>query len=284
MAAQFKTNYNPFGTNYSNLSKSQILDTYVNAVKINDIQTITALIIKYAGYDLDINTKVDEKTFLFIAADNNDIGMVKFLLDRKADPNIVDDYSKETPLHCAACNGNLEMVKLLVAAGADVNIKGCWDCTPLHRAAEGGNSEVFYTLIKAGADPNPENRDFCTSVLGAAIKFNCNVEIATALIALGANVNHLDVQGMSPLYLAVSFGPLALVRLLILKGADVNYDGNNGGNNTILEAAAQYSTPPIIQELIDSGATFNKKVYEQLLKVARIENKQFLQESYKHIN
>jgi len=266
------------------MSKSAILENYINADKNKDRIKIKDIINNHAGTDLDINTKIDKdgNTLLSLAVKNNDFELVCFLLDHKADPNIVaDNYQKLTPLHHAAINGNLEMIKILLEAGANPNAKAGSNYTALHYAARECHTEIFYTLIKAGADPNPKNEEYCPSVLASAIKFDCNLEIAAALIALGADVNHPDEQQMSPLYLAATFGPLSLVRLLILKGADVNFDDNHFSKNTALDAAAQYNTPQVVQELIESGATFNEEVYNRLLKLARIENRQFLKEYYR---
>ncbi len=52
----------------------------------------------------------------------NTFEMVKLLLDRGADPNIIG-YNQDTPLMCAVRNGNIAMIELLLSHGADPNIK-----------------------------------------------------------------------------------------------------------------------------------------------------------------
>jgi uncharacterized protein len=110
----------------------------------------------------------------------NDLGMigacfhghwqlVKFLIERGADPNRPEAESGESPLHAALCKANSArhtlVLRILLAHGAnpncatkprvetggfmrDVRTKGE---TPLHRAAAFGEEEAIQALIDAGA-------------------------------------------------------------------------------------------------------------------------------------
>ena len=55
-----------------------------------------------------------------------------------------------------------------------------------------------------------------------------NVEVAELLISAGANVNTKDNMGELPLYWAVWMGNIALAEYLISAGADVNAKNNDG--------------------------------------------------------
>jgi len=53
---------------------------------------------------------------------NNQVKMVKFLIDKGAKLN-PQDYNIEPPLHLALLKNYVEIVKILVEAGADVNLR-----------------------------------------------------------------------------------------------------------------------------------------------------------------
>lgn len=62
---------------------------------------------------------------LHLVAKRNDVGAVKWLLDRGADPNARWAHwdAEVTPLHLAAWQGHAAVVRLLLDAGADPNIR-----------------------------------------------------------------------------------------------------------------------------------------------------------------
>jgi ankyrin repeat protein len=83
-------------------------------------------------------------------------GIVRLLLDKKADVHIVN-VGGATPLHTAAAfRADPSVVEMLIQAGADVNKKasastGGW--TPLHGAAARNSGSIVAVLLKHGADP-----------------------------------------------------------------------------------------------------------------------------------
>ena len=59
---------------------------------------------------------------LHISVLNNSIKLVKYFLDKKLDPNSVNDEGK-TPLHLAMKKGNKDIIELLIKNGADTQFK-----------------------------------------------------------------------------------------------------------------------------------------------------------------
>lgn len=59
-----------------------------------------------------------------------------------------------TPLHNAANNGHIEVVKHLIKKEADVNVVDKYGRSPLHDAAKHGHIEVVEVLLKKVADVN----------------------------------------------------------------------------------------------------------------------------------
>jgi hypothetical protein len=74
---------------------------------------------------LDENRGLIEPGVLHLLAKRGDVGGVRWLLDRGADPNARWSHweAEVTPLHLAAAQGHAEVVRLLLGAGADPSIR-----------------------------------------------------------------------------------------------------------------------------------------------------------------
>ena len=58
-----------------------------------------------------------------MAANKNQLEVVKYIVSKGGDLNYIHPLSHNTAFHLAVFNGYPEMVKLLAASGADINIK-----------------------------------------------------------------------------------------------------------------------------------------------------------------
>ena len=58
-----------------------------------------------------------------MAANKNQLEVVKYIVSKGGDLNYIHPLSHNTAFHLAVFNGYQEMVKLLAASGADINIK-----------------------------------------------------------------------------------------------------------------------------------------------------------------
>ena len=86
------------------------------------------------------------------------------------------DYSYRTALVYASGNGHLDIVKYLVSKGADINIIGDkYGITPLSNAAKNGHLEVVKYLLENKADVKNDRH-----ALSDALK-NGHYEIAELL-------------------------------------------------------------------------------------------------------
>jgi ankyrin repeat protein len=94
--------------------------------------------------------KFDYKN-LHWAAEQNKVGLAKYLLYKGADKN-AQEINLNTPLHEAAKYDSEAVAKLLIDAGADKEAKNSLSRTPLHWAAINGSEAVAKLLIDAGAD------------------------------------------------------------------------------------------------------------------------------------
>jgi hypothetical protein len=98
--------------------------------------------------------------------------------------------------------------------------------TGLHLVVARSDALWVRFLLQRGADPNIRNKKGIAPLqLATALGF---VEGAEALIDGGANVNVADQTGETPLIAAVHARNVALVRLLLGKGADPDRNDNSG--------------------------------------------------------
>ena len=98
----------------------------------------------------------------------------------------------------------------------------------LHFAAFGGHPGVVELLIAHAADVNAvAQTQFRNSPLQVAL-LTGQVEVARVLVAKGADVNFRQAEGITALHEAAQLGSEPLVELLAGAGADVNAKGADG--------------------------------------------------------
>eukprot|EP01059_Diplonema_ambulator_P030902 TRINITY_DN5494_c0_g1_i3.p1 TRINITY_DN5494_c0_g1~~TRINITY_DN5494_c0_g1_i3.p1 ORF type:complete len:467 (+),score=70.94 TRINITY_DN5494_c0_g1_i3:204-1403(+) len=156
--------------------------------------------------------------------------IAEMLLDRGADIHSRSKVLGWTPLHEACYRNRLDVAKLLVERGANVS-----DCetenrhAPLfvpfitlrgHKKESLPCEELAMYLVEQGADVRHVNKEGMT-VLQLAAERDYR-QLAKKLLEAGADANHGDSYGLTPLFFAVMFGKLDFARLLLEHGADVN--------------------------------------------------------------
>merc|ERR1711892_1433447 len=102
--------------------------------------------------------KIDELIYagaccgcIHLAIMKENMELLKLLLAKKCEVNLIDDINGNSPLYLATTLDQVETVKILIAAGADVNLADWDEKTPLHFAASNGFGEVAKLLIEAKA-------------------------------------------------------------------------------------------------------------------------------------
>lgn len=122
---------------------------------------------------------------------------------------------RQTHFARAAADGNVRSMRLLQMAGASIDSRGdC--CTPLFLAAGEGRLDAVRYLLDQGAD-----------------------------------VNAHDQRGRTALTEAAFYGNAAVIKELILRGADLNALSNDG---TALDVAGQANRTAAIELLKHYGA------------------------------
>ena len=122
-----------------------------DAVDASDFAAVKAAV--EAGVDLNENRHRDGPA-LVAAAYNGNLEIIKFLLDKGADPNIVTPYGV-TPLINAAIKGHTEVVRLLISRDANVNAQDKNGYTALKWALKLGHNATADVLRQfGGTNPN----------------------------------------------------------------------------------------------------------------------------------
>uniref|UniRef100_A0A667X467 Ankyrin repeat and SOCS box protein 12 n=2 Tax=Myripristis murdjan TaxID=586833 RepID=A0A667X467_9TELE len=174
-----------------------------------------------------------------------------------------------TPLRTAAALGHLRCLELLLEHGAEIDCLDVKAQTPLFTAVSGKHLDCVVALLKAGADPNGSQYNNCSPVLTAAREGD--VDVLLELLRFGAEVdvrpkvpdwasNATACRG--PLYISAVYGHLDCFKLLLLHGANPNYNCTDEKMlarikqpKTVLEMCLRYGCGvEYIQLLIDFGA------------------------------
>jgi FOG: Ankyrin repeat len=143
-----------------------------------------------------------------------------------------------TPLWIAVQWGRRAVVESLIAAQARVFYQRPNELFPLYVAIQNGFSDIALILLSAMQvqEANTARVDGITAV-HEAIE-NRLWEVATALIHKGVSVQIARKNdGFTPFHSAVIYGQVALIQLMLQKGADINRPAVFG--NTPLHIAAR---------------------------------------------
>ena len=172
------------------LSDSPVAD----AAMEGDAASVQALL--ESGADVN-EPQPDGMTALHWAADRNDEGVAKLLLDAGADVTARTRIGEYTPLLVASRRGNAEVIRVLLEGGADVDLRTTTAGTSaLHFAAAAGRAQALELLIEAGAELDSRERSHGHTPLMFAAAAN-QAEAIRILLAAGADpALHNEVVSM----------------------------------------------------------------------------------------
>jgi len=236
-----------------------------------------------------------------VAARHGNVAIIRALAKHGCD---VNEVNKEhaTPLFFAS---NAETVKALISCGADraatdaegrtalgYNIwaadegvadglvdSGLYDPAAMQAAIEFGHIEPLKRMLARGWKVDALNKNKTTPLM-CALAFGRAEELDAAMILLahGADVNHRDAKGTTPLMLAASGGGYSrmqeaspeIVDTLLKRGARI--DAQDAEGRTPLMIAASHLRPILVRLLLKQGARVNLKTSngETALSIARL--------------
>ncbi len=167
-----------------------------------------------------------------------------------------DGNTKDTWMHDALQREDWDAVRQRVLNEPDfVSAHDCMGNTPLLAAINVDCLELVEFLLQHGADPNVAVADGYTALLTAIeSQMPASKEIVDRLIAAGADIHFLGVNGWSPLHMAAARGELDKARRLVAAGVAIDQRKEIDGEETPLMEAAYAGHPQMVRYLLDCGA------------------------------
>lgn len=138
----------------------------------------------------------DRRHAIIFASEGGHPEVLTYLLDKAGSCINCRNFLGQTPLHMSCARGNIEITQILLNAKARVDIADINGRTVLHEVAR---CRVFDTT-----------------------------SIVKQLLDAGSPVNHSDVTGEIPLYLAARLGNMNTMRLLLDTGSKIKVTNGNG--------------------------------------------------------
>ncbi|XP_043480600.1 uncharacterized protein LOC122510197 [Leptopilina heterotoma] len=256
------------GTKFPNAEKKKFFTKVLVEPDFRIVRKfLNTYFLKERPKDVCFEKELYHPTILFRAIEENNPGIVNFVLDNfdQMDLNSTDENG--TSLLCTAViSTNFDIVQLLIHLGATI------DTTVLYTAVETENLEVVQFLLKKGADIN------CTDKLGRKIlqiaadsnffqyeflqtESESKAEIdklkmVRFLIEQGADIHPKDDRySKSLLEYSVEISNFTMVEFLLGKNFDVNARDKYG--RTVLYYAFESGNLQMVEFLLKKGADIN---------------------------
>ena len=189
--------------------------------------------------DIEVNARISW-TALMYAAKYGSVDSARLLLLAGAFVDIQDDHGY-TALMIAAEEGHLEIVEMLLQAGADVSNHDFSGSTAINRAIRCGHSEVVRALLLSigyAQHQNRKNDAFIYSVWFG------NIDLVNVFLRIGGVLEARTLKGDTALMIAIEMGYVEVVEALLAAGVSVNATNNKG--KTALDIAIKRDRSDIV--------------------------------------
>ncbi|MDE7326043.1 MAG: ankyrin repeat domain-containing protein [Lachnospiraceae bacterium] len=211
------------------------------------------------------------------AINQDDETILAAMIEQGVDVNLTQDApatAGNTPLHLACIYGNIKAAELLMKSGADDTICNAAGYSAAHYillrntqrselssedrlglfsllthidlADNSGKTPLMYLfsweiarmylemeplleiLLKKGADVNHVDDEGNTPLLLCADNFGGHLQLFKALCEAGADINAIDTYGNNVLYYVFKSGSQSVAKYLLKRGADYKHANNSG--------------------------------------------------------
>lgn len=212
--------------------------------------------------------------FLVKASSVGKLDVVQYLIDGGASvngPEILDLHT-DTPLNEASKKGHLEIVRLLITRGASVN-KRLETTSPLFLAAKFGHVDIVdFLLENNNTEFNLKDEGINKGYTPLQIAVTGgHYDVIRSLLKhkdVDVNITHPSIG--SPLFMLLLIDrytarwnpPFDVVKLLVEKNADVNFENTGEGHQYPLHIAVVKNRVDIARVLLDNGAKVDAPNYK----------------------
>jgi ankyrin repeat protein len=181
-----------------------------------------------------------------------DVDKTRLLLDHGAEVNARSSDMRTALMIAARRPGNTATVKLLLEHGANPNPNAhpAAESSPLIEAATAGDAVAMEMLLQKGADAKAAGEQ----VLEMAVTMECAKCLSLAAAKdLGKEAYNLALPNIAEL------GDVNAVRLMLDKGADVNFVDSLGRTPLMYAAASDLVNLDVVKLMVERGADINAK-------------------------
>ena len=156
------------------------------------------------------------------AVDQKQYQLMDELLSKGADINSSFLDGKYTALSSAASTGDLKLVKYLIKKGADIKGNELFPNSPIFLAISGNHIDIVSLLFDEGVDPNYAwpGKDEGTLLI-SAIQLGY-LGIVKLIVERGADINFTGNGDYSPLYRSIINDHFKIFEFLLIHGAKLN--------------------------------------------------------------
>jgi ankyrin repeat protein len=220
---------------------------------VPDISKVTDLI--EHGADINARSKTRYSALLVAALYPNGDASANFLLARGAQTRLPKGEGaplfNATGIALAANSGNFKLIPIFAARGEKATEKytyvGTFVGIPAVAAAQTDDTATMGAMLDAGLAVDTTDDDGLTLLDWGVISNRPN--IVRLLLARGADVNHLDAFGMTPLHHAASIDFGSADMIAILRKAGARLDARTKDGVTALDLARKYRHQNLIRSL-----------------------------------
>lgn len=196
-----------------------------DAVENQEVGNVERLL--ESGADVQRLLKDKTSTLIEIAAEKGNPEIVKMLLDKGVDPDSA--LNGESPLWLAMINGHELAAMALVEAGAKIDGPAREGYSPFYFAVMEDYLDLVTKMVAHKANIFAEGPAGSPAHEAAE---NGNLRMLQLLVVNGADLNRINTDGESPIFLAFDAGEYEAAKWMLQKGAVLR--GANMLGNTIL--------------------------------------------------
>lgn len=234
------------------------LGSALHAATAHGYEEIVAVLIELGA---DLNARGYYRTALHTAARDGNTGIAALLIENGADVNIEDAY-RGTPLCDAAAAGHKEMVEILLRNGADVSAQSGQIGSALQAAVARGNQAVVDLLIENEALSKDPSSDVGLLRAAAASK-NPDVMRTLLIAEPGRFLEEVDRSGQTLLHVAVASRDIEMLEAAypFFKSWSPTVDRRDIDGRTPLHLAVEAEAVDIVKWLLEKGAQTDVQDY-----------------------